>query len=85
MNPQNKISKIKYSIVWLTSLVNEVTGGADNTGNGGGAQVGGRGGGLCDGGPVDHKPRTAGSGIYFKILLVFSIFPIQRVSVNERC
>ena len=68
-----------------TSLVYEVTRSADDAGDGGGAQVGGRGGGLCDGGPVDHKPRTTGSGIYFKIFFVFSIFPIQRVSVNERC
>ena len=60
----------------LTSLVYEVTGGADYTGNGGGAEVGGRGGLLGDRRPVDHQSRLSG-GIEFRIKIHLVIFIIQ--------
>ena len=70
------------STVWLTSLVYEVAGGADNTGNGGGAEVGGGRGFLGDGRPVDHQSRVSG-GIDFRIKIHFPLFIIHTDSDDD--
>ena len=69
-------------IVRLTSLVYEVTGSADNTGNGGGAEVGGGGGFLGDGRPVDHQSRVS-RGIDFRIKIHFPLFIIHTDSDDD--
>ena len=71
----------------LTSLVYEVTGSANNTGNGGGAEVGGRGGFLGDGRPVDHQSRLSG-GTEFRIkihLVVIIIIQLDYCVSNDLC